>query len=155
MLPFVFASFCITWLTIFVMVHIQYPFWNIQPIYHQYDYWLFLYTNPFIVHKQRHWKTKYLETNHIFMFPFEDLNTTQKHYFLRLLQGYTLPNDQNVCCTHSTNKIFHYYLASIYNLVTYLFITIKCLILLTKQLVSIIFIIPLTHMQLCILYQSL
>ena len=99
MLPFVFASFCIIWFTIFVMVHIQYPFWNIQPIYHQYDYWRFLYTNPFIVHKQRPWKTKYLETNHIFMFPFEELNTTQQHYFLRLLQGYTLPDNQNVLYT--------------------------------------------------------
>ena len=99
MLPFVFASFCIVWLTIFVMVHIQYPFWNIQPIYHQYDYWRFLYKNPFIVHKQKPWKTKYFETHHIFMFPFEDLNATQKHYFLRLLQGYTLPNDQNVLYT--------------------------------------------------------
>lgn len=103
MLHIVFALSCVIWFIIFVIVHVQFPFWNIQPIYHQYDYWRFMYTTPFIVHKQRPCKTKYLDTSHVFTFPIEDISEIQKYNYLRLLQGYALPDNQNVLYTFTND----------------------------------------------------
>ncbi len=46
---------------IFFYIKLRYPFWNVQPIYHSYDYWRRLYKSPFIIQKGLPLKTKFTD----------------------------------------------------------------------------------------------
>ena len=96
MVPYILSVTLLLWMTLCIIIKLQFPFWNIQPVYHQYDLWRFLYTTPFIVHKQKPWKTKYVDQQQVFTFSKENLSQKQINYLLQLLQGYTVPEDQNV-----------------------------------------------------------
>ena len=49
---------------IFVYIKLAYPFWNVQPVYHVYDFWRGFYRRPFRIHPRFHpkIKTKYTQS---------------------------------------------------------------------------------------------
>lgn len=84
----------LTVLTIFAYIKLKYPFWNIQPVYHSYDYWRFLYKTPFIVYKYRPVKTKFTDLIHVQTVAFPDLSPAALDGITNLLQCYYIPTDR-------------------------------------------------------------
>ena len=35
----------------FAYIKIRYPFWNVQPVYHTYDFWRWFYRTPFLIQR--------------------------------------------------------------------------------------------------------
>ena len=48
-ISFIFVSFILFSLGIFVYIKLIYPFWSCQPVFHSYDFWRYLYSKPFII----------------------------------------------------------------------------------------------------------
>lgn len=88
------VSFVFIFVFIFAYIKIKYPFWNNQPVFHSYDYWRFLYTQPYIVYKKHPIKTKYCDFENIKTIPFSESTTRQREQITNLLQCYYIPSEQ-------------------------------------------------------------
>ena len=76
---------------IWATIKIKYPFWNNQPVFHTYDYIRSLYKQPYVVHRNSPYKTKFIDDLHIQTFPVTDeymhvitdiAKLLQSHYLL-------------------------------------------------------------------------
>ena len=85
-------------ISIFVYIKIAFPFWNIQPVYHSYDFWRALYRQPFIIQKRFLIKNtnKYHHLKNVEIVPFVDATDLQKREFVNLLQCFLLPSENAV-----------------------------------------------------------
>jgi hypothetical protein len=95
-------------ISIFVYIKLSFPFWNIQPVYHTYDFWRALYSRPFLIHnndyilrcasiRYAHKNTnKYHDLKQVKIIPFVDATDTQKQAFVNLLQCFLLPSENAV-----------------------------------------------------------
>ena len=90
-------------ISIFVYIKLSFPFWNIQPVYHTYDFWRALYSKPFLIHNNdyilrcAHKNTnKYHDLKQVKIIPFVDATDTQKQSFVNLLQCFLLPSENAV-----------------------------------------------------------
>ena len=85
-------------ISIFVYIKLSFPFWNIQPVYHTYDFWRALYSRPFLVHKRFLIRdtNKYHDLKQVKIIPFVDATDTQKQAFVNLLQCFLLPSENAV-----------------------------------------------------------
>lgn len=45
----IFAGLVVISIGSFVYIKLKYPFWNIQPVFHTYDFWRYYYSTPFII----------------------------------------------------------------------------------------------------------
>jgi hypothetical protein len=79
---------------IFAYVKIKYPFWNIQPVFHSYDYWRMSYNEPFIVYKHRPIKTKFCDFIQVKTIPYLECSHQQQIDFVNLLQCYHIPSEK-------------------------------------------------------------
>ena len=75
-----------------MITKVKYPFWNLQPVLHSYDYWRLLYREPFTIYKYVPIKTKFCDFDQVFTFSYYDCSEQQKKYLVNLLQCYYLPD---------------------------------------------------------------
>lgn len=92
-------------ISIFVYIKLSFPFWNIQPVYHSYDFWRTLYSYPFIIHKRFLVKNtnKYHDLRQVEIVPFVDATDKQKKDFINLLQCFLLPSENSVFVLNNEN----------------------------------------------------
>ena len=85
-------------ISIFVYIKLSFPFWNIQPVYHSYDFWRALYSRPFLIHHRFLIKAtnKYHDLKQVKIVPFVDASESQKQAFVNLLQCFLLPSENAV-----------------------------------------------------------
>jgi hypothetical protein len=84
----------ITCIVLFVYIKIRYPFWNIQPVFHTYDYWRYFYKEPFIVYKFRPVKTKFCDFLQVQTKPYLECSQDEIKNMIDLLQCYYLASDR-------------------------------------------------------------
>ncbi len=92
MIQYILLTTFILFIIAFVIIKIKYPFWNIQPVFHYYDYWRYFYREPFAVYRYVPLKTKFCDFEQVFTFPYLDCSDKQKLQLLNLLQCYFLPS---------------------------------------------------------------
>ena len=90
----------ITIVSIFVCIKLSFPFWNIQPVYHSYDFWRTLYSNPFILHKRFSTKlllNKYCDLKNIETIQYIDASEdSHKKPFVDFLQCFHLYSENSI-----------------------------------------------------------
>ena len=91
--------------SLFVYIKLAFPFWNRQPVYHIYDFWRFLYRNPFRIHQRFSvlMRTKFCDMKDVEIIPFVDATEGDKKVFVNLLQCYSLQSDQSMYMFHLDN----------------------------------------------------
>ena len=84
----------------------RHPFWNLQPVYHTYDFWRRWYASPFIIHAsfQEKYKNKYYQPWHVSTLDFTYLTEDYKKEMTDLLQCYFKLSEQ-VYFTMSASQI--------------------------------------------------
>jgi len=70
MLEYILLTITFSILFTLAYIKLKYPFWNIQPVYHTYNWWRCIYKHHSIVYKYRPVKTKFVDL----------LNVKTKHY---------------------------------------------------------------------------
>lgn len=88
------VSITLLYLAIFAYIKIKYPFWNNQPVYHRYDFWRALCSEPFFVYKYRPIKTKFCNSTHITTVPYLDVTNETKCQVLDLLRSNYIADDR-------------------------------------------------------------
>lgn len=83
---------------LFITIKLCYPFWNIQPVYHSYDFWRVFYRNPFIIHKtfsEKWLKTKFCNRN-IETTDYQDIDENTKTEVIEFLQCHTIQTENSL-----------------------------------------------------------
>lgn len=94
MLEYLILSFTLVFFTVFAFIKLRYPFWNIQPVFHHYDYWRYFYYTPFIIFKYRPIKTKFCDFINIKTIEYLETDELDKTHLLNLLQCFYIPSDR-------------------------------------------------------------
>lgn len=91
--------------SIFVYIKLAFPFWNVQPVYHVYDFWRCLYSRPFRIYRDFHpkVKTKFCQPEMVDIVPFVDATDEQKKAFVNLIQCYSVGSEDAMCFFHLEN----------------------------------------------------
>ena len=92
-------------ISIFVYIKLAFPFWNIQPVYHVYDFWRCLYSRPFRIYPRFHAgvKTRFCRGDVVDIIPFVDATMDQKKAFVNLVQCYSSLDENIMCVFHLDN----------------------------------------------------
>lgn len=92
-------------ISIFVYIKLSFPFWNIQPVYHSYDFWRGLYMHPFIIQPTFRIKNtnKFHDLQNVEIIPFVDATNENKQTFVNLLQCFLLPSENSIFVFNSEN----------------------------------------------------
>jgi len=72
---------------IFAYIKIRYPFWNVQPVYHVYDFWRWFYREPFLIQRGAPLKTKFYSKN-VKTVAYSDLEKDMNPRLVDLVQCY-------------------------------------------------------------------
>jgi hypothetical protein len=83
------------------IIKIKYPFWNIQPVYHVYDFWRFLYTSPITIYHHQAIKTKYCDLENSLTMNYLDCSDDFMGEFLDLLICHYIPSER---ITHTLQR---------------------------------------------------
>ena len=94
MIHYILLSITIVLFGVFAFIKLRYPFWNIQPVFHKYDYWRYFYTTPFIIQKYRPMKTKFCDFTNIITKDYLELSDNDKRDVCDILQCYYIPSEQ-------------------------------------------------------------
>ena len=81
-------------LLIYFYIKIAYPFWNLQPVYHSYDFWRKWSSSPFIIQKNVPMKTKFCNFENIQTYDYLDLQDDEIEKMVDLLISNYIPSDQ-------------------------------------------------------------
>ena len=87
-------------------IKIRYPFWNIQPVFHTYDHWRYLYQTPFIISRSLN-QTKFCDFQ-VKTYSYIDTTLEQRAKWVDLLRCYYIPSDRIVFTI--TESILHDYM---------------------------------------------
>lgn len=92
-------------ISIFVYIKLAFPFWNVQPVYHVYDFWRCLYSRPFRIYPRFHAgvKTRFCKADVVDVVPYVDATMDQKKAFVNLVQCYSLADEGVICMFHLDN----------------------------------------------------
>lgn len=92
-------------LSLFVYIKLAFPFWNRQPVYHTYDFWRFIYRNPFRIHQRFSilMRSKFCEMKDVEIVPFVDATEGDKKVFVNILQCYSMESDRSLYMFHLNN----------------------------------------------------
>ncbi len=92
-------------ISLFTYIKLAFPFWNRQPVYHTYDFWRFLYRNPFRIHQTFSvlMRSKFCEMKDVEIVPFVDATESKKKVFVNLLQCYFLDSESSMYMFHLDN----------------------------------------------------
>jgi len=93
-LQYILITVTLTILVLIACIKIKYPFWNLQPVYHTYDYWRYLYVYPFMIYKYRPVKTKFCDFDRTITLPYLDCSLEQKKTLTDLIQCYYINNER-------------------------------------------------------------
>ena len=95
---YILFTIIIFFLTIFVTIKLAFPFWNLQPVYHTYDFWRILYREPFHIHKRFVIQniTKFSNFQQIQTYDYNDVSQSLKETFTDILQCFYLPQEQSI-----------------------------------------------------------
>lgn len=91
-----------TFLISFIYIKLRYPFWNLQPAFHSYDFWRYYTRRPFVVQPGFPLKTKYVDTK-VRTRPFLDISTEDLSKMADLLQCYYISSDKMLTLTDASN----------------------------------------------------
>ena len=75
-------SLFFTIIGIFMYIKIKYPFWNIQPVYHTYDFVRGFISSPFIIQTRYPMKTKYCDFISVETVSYVDIDEPHKKMFV-------------------------------------------------------------------------
>jgi hypothetical protein len=103
MLQYILATTFFFCIVIFVYIKIKYPFWNIQPIFHTYDYWRYYYRIPFIIHKYRPVKNKFCDFVNVNTKNLIDCTEEDMRDITNLLQCYYVSSDRIIHLINENN----------------------------------------------------
>lgn len=87
----------------FAYTKIKYPFWNIQPVFHTYDYWRYWAGSPFIIQKQYPMKTKFCQFDLVKTIAMSDATETQQKQYIELLQSHYIESDRILVTLNEEN----------------------------------------------------
>lgn len=102
MLPYILATTFFFYLVIFMYIKIKYPFWNLQPVFHTYDYWRYFYWTPFLIYHHRPVKTKFCDFNNVVTANLADCTDAVLDEVADLLQCYYVSSDRIL---HTINQM--------------------------------------------------
>jgi len=85
------VTFCM--LLSFFYVKIKYPFWNIQPCFHPYDFWRYYSRTPFVIQKSHAPITKFTKLENVRTVMYHDVLEEDKMKCIDLLQCYYIPSE--------------------------------------------------------------
>ena len=102
--------------SIFLYIKLVFPFWNVQPVYHTYDFWRCLYSRPFYIYPTFHPKirSRYCKPDIVDIIPFVDITEDQKKAFVNMVQCYSM-SDENVMCMFHLENLDTYFGGHIYS----------------------------------------
>lgn len=86
----------------FIYIKLRYPFWNLQPAFHSYDFWRYYTRRPFVIHPGFPLKTKYVDAK-VRTRPFLDISTEDVSKMANLLQCYYISSDKMLTLTDASN----------------------------------------------------
>ena len=72
---------------ILAYIKIQYPFWNMMPMYHSYNIFPYIYNEPYIVTQHHRPNTKYYQPMDIETHKFNDLEQKDMTFMKNLLHS--------------------------------------------------------------------
>ena len=78
----------------FAYIKLKYPFWNIQPVFHTYDYWRYLYQTPFIIRNDIPMVTKYCNFSNIKTYDYLEVSQETRNEFIDFLRCHYIPTDR-------------------------------------------------------------
>lgn len=81
-------------ISIIIYIKLKYPFWNIQPIYHSYDFWRYFSQTPFIIQRKLPIKTKFYDNKHVETVDFSDMKDFHMTRMIDLLQCHYLKSEK-------------------------------------------------------------
>jgi len=81
-------------LTLFFTIKIKFPFWNLQPVYHSYDFWRKWSSSPFIIQKTYPFQNKFCDFKNIKTRDFLEMDTNTLKSIVDLLISHYIPSDQ-------------------------------------------------------------
>ena len=93
-IQYIVVSVTIIYIVFYAYIKIKYPFWNNQPVYHTYDVWRGLYSEPFFIYKYRPIKTKFYNMTNVITVPYLDATVEKKRQVLDLLLSNYISNDR-------------------------------------------------------------
>lgn len=93
-IQYIVVTLTLLYLIVYAYIKIKYPFWNNQPVYHKYDFWRALYSEPFFIYKYRPIKTKFFNEINVKTIPYLEATSEQKQQVLQLLQSNYISNDR-------------------------------------------------------------
>ena len=108
---YILLTFIFLVITIFVYIKLSFPFWNIQPVFHSYDFWRYGFSEPYIIQPKIPFKTKYCDFNNIKTIEYLELDveadktnkTPIKAEIIDLLQCHYLPSENAIFLFHKLN----------------------------------------------------
>lgn len=78
---------------ILAYIKIRYPFWNIQPVYHSYDFWKMTFSDPYFVYKHKPMKTKFYDYENVITYNFSELPPEKYKEMENLVQCYYISSE--------------------------------------------------------------
>lgn len=96
-------------LIIVVYIKIKYPFWNIQPVFHNYDFWRYYCRVPNLIQRGYSIKTKYTDFENVKSIAFLEMSSKQQNEFVNVLQCYLVRSDRVI--NNINYQILHTYLS--------------------------------------------
>lgn len=102
---YILIGFVLGFLSVFVYIKLAFPFWNVQPVYHVYDFWRCLYSRPFRIYPRFHAgvKTRFCRGDVVDIVPYVDATMDQKKAFVNLVQCYSSVDEGVLCMFHLDN----------------------------------------------------
>ena len=88
------ATIILSLLIVYFTIKMKYPFWNLQPVYHTYDFWRKWSSTPFIIQKSYPFQTKFCDFKNIKTREFLDLDENTLQNLADLLASHYIPSDQ-------------------------------------------------------------
>ena len=89
-------------------IKIRYPFWNIQPVYHTYDFWKMSISNPYFVYKEKPMKTKFYDYENTITYKYSELPVEKYKEMENLVQCYYI-SSENVLNIITKENIRNYF----------------------------------------------
>lgn len=89
----IFVFLVILCLSVFVYIKLRYPFWSLQPVFHSYDFWRYVYRTPFII-RDEPWQTKFCDFEQMKTTNYLDLLSTTKTKIVDLLRCKYIATDR-------------------------------------------------------------
>jgi len=101
----VFLFLLFSGLFVFAYIKIKYPFWNVQPVLHAYDFWRPWFNTSFVIYPYRPVKTKFCDFENVKTVAYVDCSPEQKRCALDLIQCYHLRCDDDRVVHNVTENV--------------------------------------------------